>query len=89
MLHHQKVDALVAADVVEGADVGMIQRRDGPRLALEPITRSPVVGHTCRQHFDRDGTIEPRVAREIHLAHATGSNASGDFVWPNAPAFER
>ena len=46
MLHHQEVDALVAADVVQRADVGMIQRRDGPRLALEPIAGSPVVGHT-------------------------------------------
>ena len=35
VFHHQEVDALVAADVVQGADVRMVQRRDGARLALE------------------------------------------------------
>ena len=35
-LHDEKVDAVLVADVVEGADVRMIQRGDRLRFALEP-----------------------------------------------------
>ena len=35
-LHDQKVDALVVADVVNGADVRVVERGDGARLAFEP-----------------------------------------------------
>jgi hypothetical protein len=30
--------------------------------------------------LDRDVTIEPRVARAIHLAHATGAEHVGNFI---------
>ncbi len=34
-LHHEKIDAVLVADVVERADVRVVQRRDRPRFALE------------------------------------------------------
>ena len=36
-LEHQIVDTPVRPDVVNGADVGMIECRDGARLHLEPL----------------------------------------------------
>ena len=36
VLHHQVVDPVLLADVVERADVGMVEGGDGARLALEP-----------------------------------------------------
>jgi hypothetical protein len=35
VLHHQEVDVVLASEIVEGADVRVVQRRDGPRLAHE------------------------------------------------------
>ena len=38
--HDEELDAVLVADVVEGADVRVVQRRDGTRLTLEP--RAPI-----------------------------------------------
>ena len=40
------VDCRGFADVVQRADMRMVQRRDGPRFALEPLA-GPRVGATC------------------------------------------
>ena len=37
VLHHQEVGTVLAADVVQGADVWMVQRRDGSGLTLESL----------------------------------------------------
>jgi hypothetical protein len=36
-LHHQKIGAVLRADVVKLADMRMVQRRDGSRLALHAL----------------------------------------------------
>ena len=51
------------ADVVDAADVRMVERRDGPRLALEACAQVGVASKSARQDLDRDGAIESRVAR--------------------------
>jgi hypothetical protein len=33
--HHQKVDAILAADIMQSADVRVVQRSNGASLALE------------------------------------------------------
>jgi hypothetical protein len=35
VLHDQEIDAVLAADIVEGVDMRMVQARDRSRLALE------------------------------------------------------
>lgn len=37
ILHDQKVGFILLTDVVRMANVGMTQRRDGSRLAIEPL----------------------------------------------------
>ena len=73
--------ALVLADVVERADVRMLEARDVPRFALEPLAparhRRPDAG---RQHLDGDEAIEPRVARLVDLAHAAFADEGEDLV---------
>ena len=69
-LHHE----VVGADVEERADVGVVQRGDGPRFALEPFTEL--------LSGDLDGDVAPgsRVVRAIDLSHAPGANLRGDLV---------
>lgn len=45
VLHDEEVHALVLADVVESADMQMVQTRDGARLALEALAAVRVSGH--------------------------------------------
>ena len=42
ILHRDEGAAVLLADVMNGADVGMIQRGGGAGLALEPAERLPV-----------------------------------------------
>jgi len=50
------------ADIVQGADVGMIQRRNAAGLAIEPLAEGRIVSKVPRQ--DLDGTVRSsRVSR--------------------------
>ena len=68
-LHDEKVDALVVADVVNGADVRVVERRDRARLPFEPGSALRILG-PHRGRILRDVPAEPRVVRAEHLAHA-------------------
>ncbi len=52
----------LGADIAEGADVRMIERRDGARFAIEPRPQLLISGELRREHLDRDDPIE-RVSR--------------------------
>jgi len=78
--------AVLMADVVERADVGMVQRRDGPGLAVEALPGLGIVGEMSGKNFDGDGSVETRVARTIHLAHAACTGRGNDFVRSNSCA---
>ena len=51
----------------------MRELRDGTGFAIEPLTELRIGGERVWQNLDRDRTVESRVARFIHLAHATGA----------------
>jgi hypothetical protein len=83
-LHHQVVGRAFAADVVEGADVGMAQAGDEPRLALETRARAVARGEVLGQHFDRDVTAEPGVPGAVDLPHPAGAEGGNDLVGAEA-----
>jgi len=67
-------------DVVDRADVGMIELRDRFRFARETLAELRIVGERARQHLDRDRTVEPRIACAIDLSHAAGAERRDDLV---------
>jgi len=76
----------VDAGVEDRDDVGMGQRRDRLRLALEPRAPIRVVRERRRQHLDRHVAPETPVFRAIDLAHPAGADGGGDFVGTEARA---
>jgi hypothetical protein len=86
VLHHQEIGAVLMADVVEGADVRMLKRGDGARLALEPLSEIGIGGERRGEDLDGDEAIEPDVPRLVHLAHAAGSQRAQDFIRAEANA---
>ncbi len=69
-LHGEKRNAVRLLDRVDRDDVGVVQRRDGARLApeaLDPLRRSR---HLGRQDLERDLARELRVLGQVDLAHA-------------------
>jgi hypothetical protein len=71
--------AAMLADVVQGADVRVVQGGDEPRLLLKPLERI-ATRRTRGEHLDRDLAVQPCVARTIHLAHAASAERRNDFI---------
>ena len=67
-------------DVIDGEDVGVVQRGGRPRLLLEAPQPVGVGTQPGRQDFDRDVATEPRVARPIDLPHPARANERDDLV---------
>ncbi len=84
VLHDQVVDlaALVrlGADVVQRADVGMRERRDGLRLAVEALLHLGIQREVRRQHLDGDRAVQPRVGGLVDLPHAARADGREDFI---------
>ena len=80
MLHDEEVDTLLTANVVERADVGMRERRDGFCLALEAVAQRCGRVQRRREDLDGDMAIEANVLRAVDLAHAPRAKKGNDFV---------
>ena len=73
ILHNQVVGPILATDVVQHANVRMIQRRNGAGFPLEALLGLGIVRQMNRQDFDGDGAVEARVGRAIDFSHASGA----------------
>src|SRR5215469_4029145 len=80
---HQLHDHVIGPNVVQRADVGVIQRRNGASLALESFVE-PLFGD-----FDCNSSAEPRVLSSIDIAHTAGPNQFLDSIRPElCPGFQ-
>ncbi len=70
VLHHQ----IVRPDVVEGADVRMVEAGNRVRFALEALAEGR------ETLLDGDDAVEPGVECLENLAHAADANGRDDFV---------
>src|SRR5579872_3619931 len=69
-LHHK----VVRPDVINLADICVIQGGDGPCLACNAF------GELLVDCLDSDNAIESGIARLVHLAHAAGADELSDFI---------
>jgi hypothetical protein len=58
---------------------GVIERREQLRFALESREAIRIEGEDSWQHFQRDVSIELRVARSMDFAHPAGADGGDDF----------
>ncbi len=79
-LHDQEVRAVALADIVHGADVRVIERRDRPCLATEPRQSFRVGGKLLGENLDGHPAPQASVLGEVHLPHAAGAERFDDLV---------
>ena len=79
-LHHDRAGSDEILETVDGRDVGMVDRRERPSLALEAGGAFGTRMLRLRQHLDRDVTAEPTIGGAIDLAHAACAEQRDDFV---------
>src|SRR5205085_5199373 len=79
-------DEVVLADVVERADMRVIELGDRARFPFETRLELHVLRELGRKNLDGHTAIEPRVASSPNLAHPARPERRNDFVWPQARA---
>ena len=65
--------AVLLANVVNRADVGMVQRRGRLRLSLKTRECLRVPGNLLRQKLQRHEAVKPSVLRLVDHTHATAA----------------
>src|SRR5947208_2999887 len=65
---------------MDGGNVGVIQRRERLRFELESAEPIFVVRGVRREHLDRDGSFQDRIAGAVDLAHAATADERSDFI---------
>src|SRR5580704_12777107 len=74
------------SDIVDRADVGMVQGGSGLGLALEAGKRLRVAGNFLRQEFEGDEAVQARVLGFVYDAHAAAAEFFYDAVVRNGLA---
>ena len=69
ILHDDEWPAILLPDFMNSADVGVIQDRDGLRLALESGKRLRISGNIIGQELERDKATQAGVFRFVDHTH--------------------
>src|SRR6202140_2413388 len=72
-LHHQIVGSILRADVIEMTDVRVVQRGNGPRLALHALFQFWRRRKMRSKNLDGDSAIQTRVQGTVHLSHTASA----------------
>ena len=86
-LHDNECPAIGGfADVVDRADVGVLQGGHCLRFSLESLASSSRIGGMRRHQLDGHVSCKSLVTRLVDLAHATRTNGGNDLVRAEAGA---
>ena len=75
--------AVLLTNVMNGADVGMVEGGGGLRFPFEARKRLGVFGHVVGQEFERDAAMQAGVVRFINNPHTTAAESFDDPVMGN------
>ena len=78
--HGDEILAIGFTNFIDGANVGVIQRRSGARFELEPLERLLVLGQIRRQEFQRHAPAELKVFRDPNAPHAARAKALDHLI---------
>src|SRR5438270_12397734 len=83
--HSNECLPILLADVMNRADVRVIERRRGLRFALKTGECLRVTGDIFWQELESDETVQPRVLCLVHYTHATTAELLDDAVVRDGP----
>ncbi len=86
VLHDQICRAVLFADVVQRADVRVVELGNRARFTIEALAETRVGGERVRQDLDRDGAVETGIAGLVDLAHTAGTDRALNLVGTEARA---
>ena len=77
--HEQVIKSARLAEVVNGDDVRMVQRRQRLRLACEALGKLRIAHPLGREQFQRDEAVQAFLTCLVNHAHAAAAEAFEDF----------
>src|ERR1700675_737828 len=80
VLHYDERLAVLLANVVNGADIRMVERRRSSRFTAESLQRLPVLRHILRQELQCNEAVKPSVLGLVHDSHASAAELLDDAV---------
>jgi hypothetical protein len=80
ILHDEEGATLVLTEVIYGADVGMVQRRDSKCFTLEALKRMSVISESVRDKLEGDEALQANVFGLVHHTHAAAAQLPQDEV---------
>ena len=87
-LHDDEVPPFVLFNGVDGADVRVIERGSGARLALEALQQLAVLGHFRRKKLQGHAAAELGILGFVHHSHATRTQFAENLVMQEGLADE-
>ena len=82
-LHGDKMPPIDLCDLINSADVGMVQRRSRSGLTLKALQRRRIFFQLTRQEFQRDMAAQAEVFSLVNHTHATAAKLVQDAVVGN------
>src|SRR5579864_7052887 len=79
-LHDDEVPAVMPANFVNGADVGVVQRRGGARLPAKALQRLWIARHFVRQKLQRHEAAKISIFRFVDDPHTAAAQLFDDAV---------
>ena len=73
LFHDDEGVPVVVLDVVDGADVGMVELRCGARLPHKPLQRALILGQMFGDEFQRDMAAQADVLRLVNNSHSAAA----------------
>ena len=78
--HGEEEQAVLISRLVDGDDVGVIERGGDPRLAQEALAEALVLGELGGDHLERDLASEPLLLGAVDRAHPPSADEGLDPV---------
>src|SRR5947209_2024 len=86
VLHRNEREATIFTDVVDRADIRMVERRCRLRLSLKSRQRLRISTNFVRQELQRNEAVQARVLRLIDDAHAAAAQHLHDPIMRYSPS---
>ena len=80
VLHGDERSSVLLADVVDGADMWMAERRSGSGFTLKAAQRFGIARQISGDELERHGTVKPRILGLVDHAHPAAAELADDAV---------
>ena len=80
ILHDQEVDPVFVADVIERANMRVVQGGDGASLTYQPSLLVRIRCYRVWKHLDGNSPVKTNIGGQVHLTHAAFAKLGGYFI---------